>query len=248
MAILFLVPVLAQSQPERVLERISPRIRPGDLKFQKLEMTPDPVRENQRVNFQAVISNLSQHPGRVSLLIKDRDEVITVAHDVFLQPGNNRIEFPETYYRFSRQEHCFTLEVDIERSRRPVDLVTEVCARKTFRGWTLGRIGPFFVEDLDMFPDPVKRGQEVRFRARIRNEGIPVRADIQIQDRDQVVTHLEDAHLPSGSTEHYFPFTQYSFQRSDHCFTVIVDIEKTPHRVEAAREFCARQVGWTLKP
>jgi len=29
---------------------------------------------------------------------------------------------------------------------------------------------------------------------------------------------------------------------------VIVDVEKTPYRVAASREFCARPFGWTLKP
>jgi len=27
-----------------------------------------------------------------------------------------------------------------------------------------------------------------------------------------------------------------------------VDVERTPYRVDAAREFCARPFGWSLKP
>jgi hypothetical protein len=250
LSLLFVFPTLAQSQIDRIFERVAPRLHSSDLRVLKLEMTPDPVREGQRVTFSATISNHSRHSGRVSLFVKDRDEVITEVEDLLLQPGQSRIEFPPTRYRFSRQEHCFTLEVDIERSRRPLDLAKEVCARRTHYGWSLAepRIGPFYVEDLDMIPDPVNVGQEIRFRARIRNDGMPVRAGIRIQDRDQTVVQLAETYVAAGATDYYFPNTRYSFQRGDHCFTVIVDVERTPHRVDAAREFCAKPLGWTLRP
>ena len=111
-------------------------------------------------------------------------------------------------------------------------------------------IGPLFVEDLDLLPDPVIPGQEVLFKARLRNEGGPLRTNIRIQDRDQVVAQLNDALLPRGVSDLLFPSTRYQFQRSDHCFIVIVDVERTPYRVDAAREFCARPRGrgWTLRP
>jgi hypothetical protein len=212
-------------------------------------MNPDPVREGQWVNFQAVVSNLSRHSGRVNLFIKDSDEVVAAVYDVALRPGDNRIAFPQTKYRFSRNEHCFTVEVDIERTRRPVEVAREFCARRTYQGWTMTapRIA-LFVEDLGMLPDPASPGQEVRFRARLRNDGSPVRANIRIQDRDQIVTQLNDVFLPQGYSDFLFPFIRYQFQRNDHCFVVIVDVERTPYRVDAAREFCARPFGWSLKP
>lgn len=112
------------------------------------------------------------------------------------------------------------------------------------------RIGPLFVEDLDLLPDPVMPGQEVLFKARIRNDGGLLRPKILIQDRDQVVTQLDDVLLPRGVSDLLFPSTRYQFQRSDHCFIVIVDVERTHYRVDAAREFCARPRGrgWTLRP
>jgi len=225
-------------------------VQPGDLKILQLEMNPDPVREGEWVSFQTVVSNHSRHSGRVSLFIKDRDEVVAAVYDVSLRPGDNRIVFPQTSYRFHRQESCFTVEVDIERSRRPVDLAQEFCARRTYQGWSMRvpRVGPLFVEDLDMSPDPVIHGQEVRFRARLRNDGGPLRVDLRIQDRDQVVSRLNDVFLPYGHSEFVFPYSRYQFQRFDHCFTVIVDVERTPYRVDTAREFCAKPYGWSLKP
>jgi hypothetical protein len=248
---LFLFPSFAQSQPERILEKLfEPRIQPDDLKVLQFEMNPDPVREGQWVSFQVVVSNRSHHSTRVSLFVKDRDESVTSVDNVLLKPGKNRIFFPQTDYRFSKNEYCFTVEVDIERTRRPIDVAKEFCAQRTYQGWSMKapKVGPFFVEDLDINPDPVTPGQEVRFRARLRNDGNPVRADIRIQDRDQLVARLDDVILQRGDHEFLFPYTRYQFQRFDHCFTVIVDVERTPYRVDAARKFCARPYGWTLRP
>ncbi len=248
---LFWFPSFAQSQPERILEKLfEPKIHPGDLRVLQLEMNPDPVREGEWVSFLVVVSNRSRYSARVSLFVKDRDEVVTSVDDVLLKPGNNRIFFPQTRYRFSRNEYCFTVEVDIERTKRPIDVAKEFCARRTYQGWSMNapRVGPLFVEDLDITPDPVRPGQEVRFRVRLRNDGSPVRADIRIQDRDQLVTRLNDVILHRGHYEFLFPYTRYQFQRFDHCFTVIVDVERTPYQVDAKREFCARPYGWTLKP
>ncbi len=238
------LPSFAQSQP------FGPKLQPGDLKVIELRINPDPVREGQRMNFQAILANASKHSGEVSLFIKDKDEVVTAIFDMWIKPGENRITFPETKYRFTREEYCFTVEVDIERTRRSIDVAREFCARKTFQGWsmTIPRIGPLFVEDLDMVPDPAKPGQEIRFRARLKNNGKPLRADIRIQDRDQIVSQLTDAFIPHGHFDFYFPFTRYQFQRHDHCFIVVVDVERTPSRVDASREFCAKPYGWSLRP
>lgn len=251
---MMMFPWESQSQPvlpfDKLFERWGPRIHPSDLRVLRLDMSPDPVKEGQRIRVEATISNLSHFSTKLSLFIKDRDEVITSVQDILIKPGYNRVLFPYTGYRFSRHKHCFTVEVDIEQTRRPIDLVREFCARQTYMGWTLKelQIGPLFVEDLDMFPDPAWPDQEIRFRVRLRNDGVPLRGDIRIQDRDQTIAQLNDIHLPNGFAEYHFPYTRFPFRRFDHCFTVIVDVERTPHRVDAAREFCAKPTGWTLRP
>jgi len=110
------------------------------------------------------------------------------------------------------------------------------------------RIGPLYVEDLGMNPDPAATGQNVRFRVKLRNDGRPIRGTIRIQDKDQIVVLVENVSIPRGYSNFQFPYTRYSFQRFDHCFTVLVDFERTPYPVDAAREFCAKPTGWTLKP
>lgn len=247
---LILIPSFAQSQGDKFFEIFGPRINPSDLRILQLEMKPDPAHEGQWIRFEAIVSNLSSHPGKVSLFIKERDRTVSSLHDVRLYPGYNQVVFPESNYRFSHDENCFTVEVDIERTKRPVDAVKKFCARRTYYGWTLSSIwvGPLFVEDLEMFPDPVHPGQEVRFKIRLRNDGSPLRANLRIHDRDQIVTELKDAFLPNGYAEFYFPYTRYFFQQYDQCFTVMVDVERTLYKADSRREFCARPLGWTLRP
>jgi len=256
---LLIVPALAQAQADKILDRFLPggerrgegRIGPRNLSIVQIEFFPDPIREGQRVAFRVTVLNEARHAGRVTLLVRDKDEVISEARDVLLQPDENRVDFPETNYRFDRSDHCFTVEyADIERNRRPIDAAKEFCARKTYSGWSLSDkgIGPIYVEDLDMYPDPAAPGQDVRFRVKLRNDGRPIRGSIRIQDKDQVAARLDDTQIPRGYIEFQFPYMRYAFQRFDHCFTVVVDFEKTPYPVDAARQFCAKPMGWSLKP
>jgi hypothetical protein len=231
-----------------------PRILPGELRALDLDMSPDPVHEGQNVRFRMKIANASPHSGRVNLFIRDRDEIVAAANNILLRPGQNQIEFPHMGYRFRHQEHCFLVEVDIERTRSPIDVARKFCARRTQVGWTLAevRIGPFFVKNLDMHPVPVFPREEVRFKVNLDNGGSPVRANLWIQDRNEVVTRLEGVTIRPGPGEYQFPPMRYAFQRNDHCFVVFLDVERTSYKVDAQRGFCAKPLGkgrgWTLNP
>jgi hypothetical protein len=243
---LILLPGWVQSQPAKP----GPRTPPEAVRILQVEMSPDPAREGQPIRFSLTLLNRTTHSGRANLFIKDQDEVVAEARGVFLQPGNNRVDFPDTGYRFSRREPCFTVEVDIAGSRKPVDYAREFCAQRAYGGWTLSpvTVGPFLVEDLDMFPDPSKPRQEVRFRVRLRNGGTPVRANIRIQDRDETVTSINGVRIEPGSAEYQFPNTGYFLHRFDHCFKVIIEVEGKFYPVEATRELCAKPLGWTMRP
>ena len=251
---LLLMTALAQAQMDKVIDRFfqrgEPRIKPSDLRVLQLEIFPDPVREGQRISFRVTLANDSGQTGRISLTIKDRDEIIGEVRDVNIYPRENRIDFPETYYRFSRSDHCFTVEADIGRTRQTIDVAQEFCMRRIRGGWTLSDkgINNLLVEDLDMHPDPAAPGQDIRFRVKLRNDGRPIRATIRVQDKEQVVVQLENITIPRGVSDIYFPYIRYPFQRFDHCFTVLVDFERTPYQIDAAREFCAKPMGWTLRP
>jgi len=245
-AFLILLPRFAQPQPVRP----EPQTRQEALEILQLEMFPDPAREGQRIRLGLTLSNRTSHVGRADLKIKDGDEVVTEVRGFIIRPGTNRVDFPDTGYRFSRREHCFTVEVDIAGSRRPVDFARQFCAKRSREGWTLSQVvvGPFLAEDLEMGPDPARPGQEVRFRIRLRNGGIPVRANIRLRDRDETVVSIENVWLEPGSGEYQFPYTGYSFRRFDLCFNVVIEVEGRPYIPETTRDFCARPLGWTLRP
>jgi len=253
-AFLFMAPALAEAQVGRILGEIlggqEQRLGAEDLKVLQLGFSPDPVREGQRMIFRATVSNNSRRSGRVSLSVRDRDQIISEARDVPLRPGDNQVEFPEAAYRFSGTDHCFIVEADIARTRTPIDVARKFCATRTYAGWTLSDAGlsPLHVEDLQMYPDPAYPGQEIRFSMRLRNDGRPIRGDIRIQDGDQIVAQVENTTIPRGVTEYQFPRSQYVFQRFDTCFTVSVDIERGRYPVDVLSEqHCAKPAGWTLR-
>ena len=109
----------------------------GQLRVTELAMSPDPAREGQKIRFSMLMVNDSSFSRRVSIAIRDGDELVSEASDVPIRPGTNRIRFPYSGYRFSRQDHCFVVLVDIERNYKPVDLARRFCAERTNRGWTL---------------------------------------------------------------------------------------------------------------
>jgi hypothetical protein len=109
----------------------------GQLRVTELTMSPDPALQGQRIRFSMLMVNDSSYSRKVSIAIRDGDEVVSEVSGVRIRPGTNRIRFPYSGYRFSRQDHCFVVLVDIERSSRPVDLARRFCALRTPRGWTL---------------------------------------------------------------------------------------------------------------
>jgi hypothetical protein len=109
----------------------------GQLQVTELAMSPDPVREGQKIRFSMLMVNNSSFASRVSIAIRDGDELVNEVSNILIRPGANRIKFPYTGYRFTRQDHCLVVLVDIERNYKPVDLARRFCAQRTNRGWTL---------------------------------------------------------------------------------------------------------------
>ena len=251
----FLVmPVLAHAQLDKLLEGLLGRdegVSLNQLSVTQMEMIPDPAREGQRVSFRATISNSSRNHVRIVLAVMDRDRVVSQVSNAYLGSGDTQINFPETSYPFSgRDERCFTIETNIDGRWVPITMASEFCPRRSNAGWSTsdrGGVGQLQVEELLMSPDPITRGQEVRFMVRLRNDGRPIRGNIRIQDRDQVVVQTDTVNIPRGLTDFQLPRSQYTFQRMDTCFTVSVDIERTPYPVDASKEYCANPTAWTLK-
>ena len=122
------------------------------------------------------------------------------------------------------------------------------------RGWSLcGRNTNLRVVDLDIAPDPVSEGQQVRswrveLRADVDGE---CATTIQIQERPGNITVGSKRVYnlrPGVNTITVQPDSRYRFSQARHCFTVIADIEETARAIDASGNFCAQKQGngWTM--
>jgi hypothetical protein len=109
------------------------------------------------------------------------------------------------------------------------------------------------VEDLDISPDPVSNGQRIsRFHVRLRADGSgECQTRLSIRDRDQTVAQGTTYRLRPGINDiNLVPSSSYRFEGGDRCFTVTADIQNTNRAIDAARNFCAKNIGrgtWTFK-
>jgi hypothetical protein len=119
-----------------------------------------------------------------------------------------------------------------------------------------GREHRLQVVDLDMSPDPVAAGQRIdRFRVSLRSDGSGECATrIQIRETqgdDRIAAERVYRLRPGTNQISIEPEERYRFSRQEHCFTVQANIENTARPIDAARRFCAREVGsrrWSLNP
>jgi len=122
------------------------------------------------------------------------------------------------------------------------------------QGWSLcGRNTNLRVVDLDISPDPVTEGQQVRsWRVELRADGDGECAtSVQIQERPgniTVGTKRVYNLRPGVNSITVQPDGRYRFSQARHCFTVIADIEETPRAIDASGNFCAQKQGngWTM--
>jgi hypothetical protein len=257
-ALCFFVPVVASAQVDKILDQLRGRdresapqgVRFRDLRVTRVEMSPDPVRGGDPVTFQATVVNDSRGSGRVHLFLRDRDEVVSEVRNLTLAPGENIVNFPRSPYRFDRHDPCFIVEMDTPRGREAVASEREFCARRTREGWSFSSVvvGPFFVENLAMVPDPVMIGEPYGFVVELRNEGSAIEGRIEVLEGNQVVTSLAGVQIPRGRSRFSLPSSWDTFQKVDSCFAVNLIVGRTVPRLDGNLEFCVRPLGWTLKP
>jgi hypothetical protein len=109
--------------------------------------------------------------------------------------------------------------------------------------------------DLDMSPDPAAAGQRIdRFRVSVNSDATgecATQLSIHDQSNDVIATERVYRLRPGLNQIRIDPDARYRFSRQEVCFNVYANIENTPQVIDAARRFCARQIGgnrWTLNP
>jgi len=113
------------------------------------------------------------------------------------------------------------------------------------------------IEDLDMSPDPINRGERVqRWRLRVRVDGsgeCETYFEIREKPGNEVVARGARRVLRPGVNEIVLDGVEgYRFRRREHCFEVVADIERTRKAIDAAERFCARESGpngkrWSMR-
>lgn len=113
------------------------------------------------------------------------------------------------------------------------------------------------IQDLDMAPDPINRGERVkRWRIRVHVDGsgeCETTFEIREKPGSDVVARGGRRALHPGVNEIVLDGAEgYRFRRREHCFQVLVDIEQTRKAIDAKEKFCAREMGpngrrWSMR-
>jgi hypothetical protein len=112
--------------------------------------------------------------------------------------------------------------------------------------------------DLDMRPDPIAQGQRIQeWRVNLRVDGNgECETELEVRERadNEVAGQASLRRLRPGVNDiEIRAANRYRFQRGEHCFRVVADIEGTQRPVDARKDFCARQIRhdgerrWTMR-
>jgi hypothetical protein len=116
------------------------------VRIQDLDMSPDPIVEGQRIRAWNVRIFLDgDRRCDTEIEIREGRDLVGRLSRLTLQPGINQIEVPPARgYRLRSREHCFTVVVDLEGTRRSADADRNFCAHQRLV-WSLrepGQWGP----------------------------------------------------------------------------------------------------------
>ncbi len=107
------------------------------------------------------------------------------------------------------------------------------------------------IQDLDMSPDPVIEGQQIRaWKVRINFTGRrDCDTDVVVREGNNIVGHLRDYKMHTGVNDIEIPAVdKFRFRGRELCLNVQVDLEGSRQQIDADRKFCARpRTVWTMR-
>jgi hypothetical protein len=103
-----------------------------------LDISPDPINRGERVKqwrIQVQVDGSGECDTTFQIREKPGNEVVARGGRHALHAGMNEIVLPGVEgYRFRKNEHCFEVVADIERTPRAVDAKEQFCARERDNG------------------------------------------------------------------------------------------------------------------
>lgn len=126
----------------------SRRDRGAELSVEGLRMTPDPASPGQEVSFEVRIRNDGKQI-KGNIRIQDSDQVVAQTDTVNIPHGVMTFDLPRTRYSIQRMDTCFTVIVDVDRTRLQIDAAEDYCANPT--AWTLKSRKRDYKEDRDLY-------------------------------------------------------------------------------------------------
>lgn len=123
-----------------------------NMRITDLDMSPDPIERGQRVKLWRVtleVDGTGECETTIEVREKPDRQLVARANRARLKPGRNEIRLePDAKYAFRQNEHCLEVQVDIEKTRKPIDEREGFCARDAGDGrYTLS----------ERHDDPIKR-------------------------------------------------------------------------------------------
>ena len=102
------------------------------LNIEDLDVSPDPIVEGTRIRTWKVRVRFDgNRECETEISIREGGDTVAQARRVMIKPGITEIDLrPSESYRFRGREHCFTVQVDLEGSRREVDAARKFCAQQ----------------------------------------------------------------------------------------------------------------------
>lgn len=126
----------------------SRRDRRAELSVEGLRMTPDPASFGQDVSFEVRIRNDGK-PIKGNIRIQDSDQVVVQTDTVNIPHGVTKFDLPRTRYSIQRMDTCFTVIVEVDRTRLQINAAEEYCANPT--AWTLKSRKSDYKGDRDLY-------------------------------------------------------------------------------------------------
>lgn len=107
------------------------------------------------------------------------------------------------------------------------------------------------IQDLDMSPDPVGEGQQIRtWKVRVNfTSQRDCETDVIVREGNNIVGHLRNYKMHAGVNDIEIPAAdKFRFRGRELCLNVQVDLDGSRQQIDADRRFCARQrTVWSMR-